>query len=312
MPGIFINYRRDDQPGFAGRLTDALESAFGVDNVFRDVEDIHPGEDFVVAIQKQLSSVGVMLVMIGPAWLTVSRNGVRRLDETDDFVRREIQAGLESGKPVLPVLVGGALMPEQADLPNEIAALALRQAFILSDASWSSDIARLVEFIRPLLPARNRFQPRRVMAWGVAAVIILITLLIPNLKEALLDPSPLSTSPASNQTNSQLSGRWTARVKYGWGAEYDETFELQVENGEVHGTASFLRLGRIIEQGQLRGHHLSFITRSQEVIDDAAPREQTHRYRGDLKSDELHLVLETTGGLSTQASVEFTARRSLE
>lgn len=99
MPGIFINYRRDDQAGFAGRLADVLENAFGVENVFRDVEDIHPGEDFVVAIQKQLSSVSVMLVMIGPAWLTVNNNGVRRLNETDDFVRREIQAALESGNP---------------------------------------------------------------------------------------------------------------------------------------------------------------------------------------------------------------------
>ena len=164
MPGIFINYRRDDQAGFAGRLADVLENAFGVENVFRDVEDIHPGEDFVVAIQKQLSSVSVMLVMIGPAWLTVNNNGVRRLDETDDFVRREIQAALESWKPVLPVLVGGALMPEKADLPNEISALALRQAFVLSDASWDSDVARLVEFIRPLLPAQRRSQLRRVVA----------------------------------------------------------------------------------------------------------------------------------------------------
>ena len=135
---------------------------------------------------------------------------------------------------------------------------------------------------------------------------------INNLKEAPLNPTALPTSPASVQFASQLTGHWTARVKYGWGAEYDETFELQVENGEVHGTASFLRLARIVEQGQLRGHHLSFITRSQEVIDDAAPREQTHRYRGDLLSNELHLVLETTGGLSTQAPVEFTARRSLQ
>jgi len=37
MPGLFINYRRDDQPGYAGRLADALESAFGADKVFRDI-----------------------------------------------------------------------------------------------------------------------------------------------------------------------------------------------------------------------------------------------------------------------------------
>ena len=69
MAGLFISYRRNDQPGFAGRLADALEEAFGRDNVFRDVEDIHPGDDFVLTIQKQLGRVNVMLVMIGPAWL---------------------------------------------------------------------------------------------------------------------------------------------------------------------------------------------------------------------------------------------------
>lgn len=316
MPGIFINYRRDDRPGFAGRLADALENTFGVDHVFRDVEDIHPGEDFVVAIQKQLSSVDVMLVMIGPDWLTVNRNGIRRLDETEDFVRKEIQAGLESGKPVLPVLVGGALMPEQADLPNEIATLALRQAFVLSDVSWTSDVARLVKFIRPLLPARRHLQRRRVMAWGLAAVIVFVALLIPSLKKARLNSSTLPTSlapaPSSAQIASQLSGRWTARVRYDWGAEYDEIFELRLENAEVHGTASFLRLARIVEQGQLRDNHLSFVTHSQEVTNDAAHREQTHRYRGELKSGELYLVLETTGGLSTHAPVKLIARRTLE
>ena len=108
MPGIFISYRRDDQAGFAGRLADALGLAFDADNVFRDIEDIHPGEDFVDAINQQLTSVDVFLVIIGPAWLTVSRHGVRRLDEPEDFVRMEIEAGLKSGKMLLPVLVGGS------------------------------------------------------------------------------------------------------------------------------------------------------------------------------------------------------------
>lgn len=80
MAGLFISYRRNDQPGFAGRLP-MPEEAFGRDNVFRDVEDIHPGDDFVLTIQKQLGRVDVMLVMIGPAWLTASKDGARRLDD---------------------------------------------------------------------------------------------------------------------------------------------------------------------------------------------------------------------------------------
>ena len=156
MAGLFISYRRNDQPGFAGRLADALEEAFGRDNVFRDVEDIHPGDDFVLTIQKQLGRVNVMLVMIGPAWLTASKDGARRLDDSDDFVRREVQVALESGIAVLPVLVDGALMPTLADLPDAIAALARRQAFVLSDAGWTTAIARLVACGSALLNARHQ------------------------------------------------------------------------------------------------------------------------------------------------------------
>jgi hypothetical protein len=37
--------------------------------VFRDVDDIRPGEDFIHAIETHLQQVGVVLVMIGPRWL---------------------------------------------------------------------------------------------------------------------------------------------------------------------------------------------------------------------------------------------------
>ena len=102
MARIFLSYRRDDSAGFAGRLADALEAEFGVGSVFRDVDDIQPGEDFAQAIQFQLRESGAVLVMIGPFWL----NGRRRLDDPGDFVRQEIETALESKKPLIPLLVG--------------------------------------------------------------------------------------------------------------------------------------------------------------------------------------------------------------
>jgi hypothetical protein len=304
MSGLFISYRRDDQAGFAGRLADALESAFGADSVFRDVQDIRPGEDFVDALHTQLQSVDVMLVMIGPAWLTVSRNGVRRLDEADDFVRREIEAGLESGKPVLPVLVGGAAMPAEDDLPAAIGALARRQAFVLSDAGWSSDVARLVEDIARFLPRRRRLTWRSGVA--LSAVIVLLAL---GLHRYWLQPSPTPPDAASAEMPDTLSGRWTAQVKYDWGDSHDERFDLQLENGEVHGTATYLRVARTVEQGEWRDGRLRFVTHTQEVLGDAS-RDLSHRYRALLTSDELHFVLETTGAHSPHTPVEFVARRA--
>ena len=54
MVRLFISYRRNEDAGFAGRLADALEAAFGTDAVFHDIDDIRPGEDFVDVLKAQL------------------------------------------------------------------------------------------------------------------------------------------------------------------------------------------------------------------------------------------------------------------
>jgi len=308
MSGLFISYRREDQPGYSGRLADAMGAAFGADNVFRDIEDIHPGEDFVIALNNQLRCADVMLVVIGPAWLTTSRNGIRRLDEPEDFVRREIQAGLESGKPVLPVLIGGAAMPAEQSLPVAIGALARRQAIILSDAGWTADVARLVNIVSPFLPARQSVFARFGRAWSVAG-ILLVAMLFLGLKACWPDSSTTPPPPVSAEIADKLSGRWTGQVKYDWGDEHEEIFEFALENMEVHGTASYLLLARTIEQGQFHDGRLSFITHTQESWADDSPRELTHRYRATLKSGELRFVLESSDGQSPHSPVEFVARR---
>lgn len=300
MPGLFISYRRDDQPGFAGRLADALERAFGADKVFRDIDDIAPGDDFVTALEQQLRSIDVMLVLIGPGWLAASRGGVRRLDDADDFVRREIEAAIKSGKPLLPVLIGGATMPGERDLPTSIAALARRQAIALSDPGWSSDVARLVQSIKPWLPAPRR----RVPAWlaGAAGAIALLAV-------ALLVLWPSAKTATTAQSEKDLGGQWTALVNYDWGAAHQERFDLRLEDGEVHGRATYLRVARGIEQGRYQAGQLSFVTHSEELLGDSR-RPLTHRYRAQLKAGELHFVLDSSGGQSPHTPVEFIARRA--
>lgn len=308
MPGIFISYRRDDQAGFAGRLADALGLAFDADNVFRDIEDIHPGEDFVDAINQQLTSVDVFLVIIGPAWLTVSRHGVRRLDEPEDFVRMEIEAGLKSGKMLLPVLVGGASMPAEKELPLAIRALARRQSFILSDTRWASDVARLIQTIKPSFPMVQPPRSRSWLGWSLAG-LALVAALFTGLKMNWTGHSTGAVAPVSAEMVQALSGQWRATVKYDWGAEHAERFDLRLENDEVHGTASYLGVPRTVEQGTLAGEQLNFVTHSQEVLGDGPGRDVTHRYRAVLQGDELHVVLESGGGHSVHTPVEFVARR---
>lgn len=66
---IFVNYRRDDSPGTAGRLRDRLADAFGPDSLFMDVDNIPAGVDFVGHLSAQVAVCDVFLAVVGPNWL---------------------------------------------------------------------------------------------------------------------------------------------------------------------------------------------------------------------------------------------------
>jgi hypothetical protein len=159
MPSIFLSYRRRDAAAATGRLADGLAERFGRDQLFLDLGDLVPGDDFARALDHALRAAAVVLVMIGPDWLDARLpDGTRRLDDPGDFVRREIAAALESGVPVIPVLVEGARMPPGTALPDAIAALADRQACELSESRWAFDVERLLK----LLEDRHGLEARRV------------------------------------------------------------------------------------------------------------------------------------------------------
>src|SRR5690242_10613370 len=70
MAGIFISYRREDTRADAGRLTKELRSCFGERQVFRDIDTIQAGMDFVQAINSPVGSCNVLLAIIGPNWVS--------------------------------------------------------------------------------------------------------------------------------------------------------------------------------------------------------------------------------------------------
>jgi predicted ATPase len=145
---VFLSYRREDAAGHAGRLADYLLDRFGQGSVFMDVESIEAGVDFTVEIERAIAEADAVLVVIGPRWLEVrAASGARRLEEPGDFVRREIEAALRGDVRVIPVLVGGATMPAESELPRPIAALALRNAVELFDRRWREDVGALVEVL---------------------------------------------------------------------------------------------------------------------------------------------------------------------
>lgn len=299
MAVFFLSYRRDDSAGFAGRLADALEGAFGAEAVFRDVDDIPPAEDFSRVIEGQMAAAKAVLVMIGPRWLPAAADGRRRLEEADDFVRREIALALDSGKPVFPLLVGGAAMPGARDLPEAIVGLARLQAVVLSDADWRDDVAGLVARLRPIVGDHGKSGRGRRAALSAGAAL-LAAAVVAGLRW-------LPRGPGIED----LAGPWTARVKYDWGDEHDEVFEFKLRSGRLHGTASFLTGPLAIEDARLEDGWLSFVTRSQESMSGSEGwRETTHRYIGQVMADGIHFTLEQGGGLSVHRPVEFVARRA--
>jgi hypothetical protein len=154
MPRIFISYRRDDSPAQAGRLYGELRDHFGKHAVYRDIDSMKPGDEFVDRIERELRSAAAVIAVIGDTWLNVDEpHGRRRLDMPNDYVRREIATALSQGKPVIPLLVNGAPMPGPDQLPEDIAPLALRNALELVDRYWKWGIRDLFEALEEIVGA---------------------------------------------------------------------------------------------------------------------------------------------------------------
>ncbi len=117
-----------------------------------DVDNLEPGVDFVERIQAAVGSADALLVVIGRGWLSAKNlDGERRLDDPDDFVRVEVGLALHGDPVVIPVLVGGATMPTEEELPADLALLARRNALTLVDADWRSGLAKLVAALKRIV-----------------------------------------------------------------------------------------------------------------------------------------------------------------
>jgi len=148
VTGIFISYRREDSAGYTGRLYDLLSAHFGAKKLFIDLDSIHPGENFPEVIERNLASCDVLLAVIGTRWLTLADDaGHSRLQDPEDFVRREIAAALDRRIKIVPVLVGGARMPGPQELPADLAKIAQYQALQIGDAEFHQGVSRLIDVL---------------------------------------------------------------------------------------------------------------------------------------------------------------------
>jgi hypothetical protein len=163
MSGIFVSYRRDDASGWAGRLYEHLVRDWGTDHVFMDIDTIAPGEDFRKAISRTMENCDIVMVVIGPNWLDArDQAGRRRLEQESDTHRAEVVAALSADVRVIPVLVGGATMPELSKLPGPMQDLVYRNAAIVEDRRFNSDVDALQRTLRELTVPDDGGDPQRV------------------------------------------------------------------------------------------------------------------------------------------------------
>jgi hypothetical protein len=168
VPGrIFVSYRHEETSYPAGWLFDRLVGHFGRDQIFKDIDSIELGDDFIEVITAAVGACDVLLALIGDQWLTMTgQDGRRRLDDPHDFVRLEIEAALTRNVRVIPILVEGAQMPRADQLPASLATLVRRQALELSPSRFDSDARRLLKVLdRTITEAQDRASQRSAASY---------------------------------------------------------------------------------------------------------------------------------------------------
>jgi hypothetical protein len=153
MQKIFISYRRGDSIETTGRIYDWLDSRLAPHSIFMDVDSIPSGADFRIAIKDTITAASVILVVIGPYWLTVREpnGGAPRIDNSNDFVRMEVELGIQNNIPLIPILVPEATMPAADELPNSLTSLAYRTAVkVRPNPDFQVDMIRVIKGIESI------------------------------------------------------------------------------------------------------------------------------------------------------------------
>ena len=142
----FVSFRVGDADGAATLVDQTLCRAFGADRVFRSSHAMYGGAQFPPTIEAEAAGCAVMVVVAGEHWLA-GDGGTRRIDDPEDWVRKEIEFALGAGRPVLTVLAGDrAALGAEDHLPVSLKQLADGPQLRLRSAE--TDLARVRDEVR--------------------------------------------------------------------------------------------------------------------------------------------------------------------
>lgn len=150
---VFINYRTDDEADIAALIKNDLSHRFGPAKIFRASESIRPGDDFERELMRTVRRSDVLLAVIGPKWLDMRDDrGNRKIDDESDWTRREILEAFACDVRVVPVLIGSVGRLSAADLPEELAKLAVCQYTRFHHRGTDKDLSLLAGTLADLVP----------------------------------------------------------------------------------------------------------------------------------------------------------------
>jgi hypothetical protein len=212
---IFISYRRADAAGHAGRIFDRLNARFP-NRVLLDLR-IPAGVNFVEWIDEQISSCRVFIELIGNEWATITdQNGKRRLDDPKDHVRGEICTALRRSAAenqklsVIPILVEGASMPGLEALPDDIAAISLHNALIVTEIDFDHDIQRLINQLDAIF-ASDGLLPKPIWRRPLVLIGTMVSVLILVGVMAMLKNSYVTMSEPKNDSAHSTEGNTSVK-----------------------------------------------------------------------------------------------------
>lgn len=172
MPRIFISYRRRDTATITGRIYDRLLRHYPESGLFKDVDKMPPGHNFLDVITATISKTDVMLVIIGPHWI-YDEDGDSLFERQVDYVTAEIESAFSNDVLVIPVLVKNTLPPLKDDLPAPLQKLALNHAVtVRDDPDFHRDMDRLVNYLDSLdTPTVTTRTYKQDSAWGTTPIL---------------------------------------------------------------------------------------------------------------------------------------------
>lgn len=157
---IFVSYRHEGTQVFVTDLHNRLSQKFGDSRVFVDFNGIQPGEAWPDRIREAVLGSQVLLAVIGKEWgnakyASGKKAGRLRLDDPEDWVRKEICTAIQRGPKHIRVIV---ILVDDAELPEtewecELDQLReLQHTTIRSRGDFHRDFEELCVRLQELLP----------------------------------------------------------------------------------------------------------------------------------------------------------------